>query len=505
MDFRFEPQPTEFLQEIWFDPIAQEETGETIVPDSLPDVERILDASGSLVLRAKEYRSGFATVSGGIHATVIYAPEDRSAPRALHYYIPFTLRLEDPALSEQSHVNVDCHVRSVDARILNSRKVMVRVDLSGSATGYGPASQDVYHFIPGDGCDLQIKSVSYPVLRALETAEKPFPISEEIELPGGGAPLQELYRSQAETEIVESRIVGNKGVFKGNVTLRLLYLTEDGELTPWSCQIPFSQYVEFEREHEDRELQIRLVLTDFSVEDANGQGRRLAADLQMLAQCTALGQEELEVVEDAFSLRHSFTPQWKELNAAGRLDRQRMSEVVRTPVEAPRVKSVIDTRVCLGEPVVRREGERISVLLPMSAGVLYRDENGEVQGVSARMEASCQTELAEGCVCRPSAALSGEAFAVPAGDGLEVRCTVDFTLDAMTGGTVQTLCGGKAGDEAMPEGDRPSVILRPAAADDTLWSLAKRCRTTPEAIREANGLEEDGAVLDGMLLIPIVK
>lgn len=504
MEFQFEPVTCEFLQEVLFAPISQEETGETIVPDSCPDVERVLDAFGSVVLRGKECRSGSASISGGVHAGVLYAPEDHSAPRTLHYYIPFTIRVDNSALTEQSQISVDCRVRSADARILNSRKVMVRVNLCGSVTGYEPATQELYHPEPDQTGDLQLKPATYPVLRALATAEKPFSISEEVELPGG-SPMRELCRSQMSTDIVESRIVGNKGVFKGNVSLRLLYLTEEGELCPWSCQLPFSQYVEFDKEYEDQELQVKLAVTDLTVEDANGQGRRLLAELQMLAQCTALGQEELEIVEDAFSLRHAFTPEWKELNAAGRLDRQRQSEVVRAAVQAPRVKSVVDTQVFLDEPVARREGETVKIVAPMTASVLYRDEEGELQGAATRMEVACQTELAENCTCRPGACISGEAFAVPAGDGLEVRCTVDFTLDSLSAGALKTLCGGKIGDEPLPEEERPSVILRPAAPEDTLWSLAKQCRTTMASIRDANVLGEDEAVLSGMLLIPIVK
>lgn len=504
MEFQFEPVTCEFLQEVLYAPISQEETGETIVPDSCPDVERVLDAFGSVVLRGKECRSGSVTISGGVHAGVIYTPEDHTEPRTLHYYIPFNIRVDNSALTEQSQICVDCRVRSADARILNSRKVMVRVNLCGSVTGYEPAVQELYRPEPEETGDLQLKPASYPVLRALATAEKNFTISEEVELPGG-SPMRELCRCQMSTEIVESRIVGNKGVFKGNAGLRLLYLTEDGELCPWSCQLPFSQYVEFDKEYEDQELQVKLAAADFSVEDANSQGRRLLAELQMLAQCTALGQEELEIVEDAFSLRHAFTPEWKDLNAAGRLDRQRLSEVVRAAVQAPRVKSIIDTQVYLDEPTVRREGETIKVTAPITASVLYRDEEGELQGISTRTEAACQTELAENCACRPCVCISGEAFAVPAGDGLEIRCTVDFTLDSLSAGALKTLCGGKLSDEPLPEEERPSVILRPAAPDDTLWSLAKQCRTTTESIREANALGEDETVLDGMLLIPIVK
>lgn len=42
----------------------REETTETIVPDYLPDIARIVDASGCLFLRSREIADGKAQVSG---------------------------------------------------------------------------------------------------------------------------------------------------------------------------------------------------------------------------------------------------------------------------------------------------------------------------------------------------------------------------------------------------------------------------------------------------------
>ena len=129
MELMFESKSADFLREVIFDTISQEETAETIVPDSYPDVEQVLDTFASTVLRGKDYRNGSVSISGGIHAGVIYNPEDQSAPRALHFYIPFTVKLEHEAITEATRICVDCRVRSVDARIMNSRKVMIRVNL----------------------------------------------------------------------------------------------------------------------------------------------------------------------------------------------------------------------------------------------------------------------------------------------------------------------------------------------------------------------------------------
>ena len=502
MELLFETRSSDFLREAYYGTISQEETGETIVPDSYPDVGQILHAFGSVVLRGKDSRNGSVSISGGIHGGLLYQPEDGSAPRALHLYMPFTVRLEHPALTERSLADVDCRIRSADARILNSRKVLLRVSLCGGVTCYEPASQEICRF---ENCeDLQLRTVTYPVVRALEYGEKPFPMNEEAELPTGHAPMAELCRYHADLSVQEAKLLGNRGVFKGNVQLKLLYRTEEEELVSWSCQLPFSQYVEFEREYEgEEELETHVVLTDISVEDANGQGRRLLVNLQLLAQCTAVGTETVEVAEDAYSLHHDFVPQWRQVETDGRLDRQMQQETLRAQVQAP-VQSVVDTQVYLGDPTAEREGEDIVVTVPATANVLYLDHDGQLQGTTVRMEGACRTSAAENCVCRAVARPGGEAFAVPSGDGLEVRCAASVTMDTMSHQSFRTLSGGQMSDEPVSTSERPSVILRAAGPDDSLWSLAKACCSTTDAICAANGITEE-ALPEGMLLIPVCK
>lgn len=503
MELLFETKSAEYLREVIYDTISQEETAETIVPDSYPDVERILDTFASVVLRGKEVRNGSANVSGGIHAGAIYAPEDHSAPHVLHFYIPFTIKVENENLTEATQVHVDCKIRSVDARVVNSRKVLLRANLCGRIKGYEAAEQEEYTFLPEQESDLQLKQNTYQIVRAVEMVEKPFTIAEEAELPSGRAAMQELYKYQADAEVSEEKIIGNKGVFKGNINLKLLYLTEDEEIATWSCQLPFSQYAELEREYDEESFQTSIALTDINVEDANGQGKRLLVNLQLLAQGIVIGQESFDAIEDAYSIHHDFSLRWRDMESTGQLDRQSLSQNVRGAVAVP-VKSIIDTQAYIDTPVAKREGTQMTIMAPIHASVLYLDETGEIQGISTRMEATCQTALAEGCTCRASANLSGEPFAVPSGEGLEIRCTANFDLDSISTERIRTLCGGELSDEPISAKGRPSIILRAVSPEEELWSIAKHSRTTTDAIRSANALSDDEELPNGMLLIPIM-
>ena len=66
----------------------REETTETIVPDYLPDIARIVDASGCLFLRSREIADGKAQVSGTVRMTLLYVAEDAQGMKSFEYTLP---------------------------------------------------------------------------------------------------------------------------------------------------------------------------------------------------------------------------------------------------------------------------------------------------------------------------------------------------------------------------------------------------------------------------------
>ena len=61
------------------------------------------------------------------------------------------------------------------------------------------------------------------------------------------------------------------------------------------------------------------------------------------------------------------------------------------------------------------------------------------------------------------------------------------------------------GEVAQPEenGKRPALILRFTETAEELWEIAKSCKTSEAAIRQANDLSGDVVPADTLLLIPM--
>ncbi|MFI3313247.1 MAG: DUF3794 domain-containing protein [Eubacteriales bacterium] len=492
MELQFTTNTSEYLKEIFCDTISQEETGEVLVPDSYPDVERMLDCSATVVLRSKDSQQ----VSGAILATALYAPEDFGTPKALEYYIPFRIKCQGAA----GGTVVDCHVQSADARMLGPRKVLVRVRLAGTVKGYDKEQEERYTYDPQPGEDLELMTNTYTILRPVELSEKTFTISEELELSPGGVAMEKVIHHHVCPQITEAKMMGGKGVFKGHLAGKILYEAQESLYT-WEFEVPFSQYVDVLGDYDQEELQVTPMLTEVQLDGLGNGGCLLHA--QLLTQCAVLGKHQMEVVEDAYSLGHQFLPQWKVLTPTSRLNQQTFTQVGRYMAPCP-AKTMVYTQCWLGEPEVFQRNQRREIIVPVYGSLLYEDVQGQHQCHNAKFEVKFETEMWEDCICHPTATLSGAPVALVAGDEVELRCPLTLQVEIWSETQMQTLCGGEL-TEPLDKKTYPSVILRPVGEGDTLWSLAKGCRTTARAIQQANQMGEQEQIQSKMLLIPIVK
>ena len=110
--------------------VCQEETLESIVPDACPDVLRICETEAIVCLRDKVVQEGRLTLSGSVRASLLYLPDGGEGLRRMGVELPFTCPVEHPGLTPEWRVVAVPRVQGADARLLNPRKVLVRVSLA---------------------------------------------------------------------------------------------------------------------------------------------------------------------------------------------------------------------------------------------------------------------------------------------------------------------------------------------------------------------------------------
>jgi hypothetical protein len=222
-----------------------------------------------------------------------------------------------------------------------------------------------------------------------------------------------------------------------------------------------------------------------------------------VGQCAAVTRRRVAYVADAYGTRFDVTPKSAAVTFENHVRLDPASAVLRGILPANGVARVVAIEAQPGAPELRGESGAVSVTTPVYVTGIYAGHDGAVNTASARFEVSAPLPDAT-----PNAKLSviaeigREVYGVAAEGGIELRIPVEIRATELRPFAYAPITEISY-DEAAPvlSAGLPSLMIARAKRGDTLWSVAKRYRATPELVREANGMEENAALRDGAMLV----
>ena len=494
MEFR--EHPVNYLQEQAVELIYQEETAELIVPDSQPDVQAVADAWAVCCVRDEEASAGSVSVSGAFQAGILCTGEDGGAPFTMDAWMPFTVRLSREAVTRDAVFFADVRIRSVDARLLNSRKLMLRVSYAARLTAYGPATLPIREAEETGGVELlrRTERVTVPVSAAVKNTV----VGESVELPAADGEVR-VIKAVPELQWTEQSLAENRAVLKGYAALHLVYLS-GGRLSCFDVQLPIAQYLELEGDVEGGTLRAWGAVTELSLDPEEDGSYAVTLGLRLAAVVTRT--LELPVLADGYCPGRSFTAEYDTFRLRQALDAPTVKKNAEAALSGT-VRMLVDTAAWVDFPVCRRAEDAVEAEAAVTLHALYYDEAEQLRGETVKATCSAEFALAAGAVCFADADPCGGCFTSMGGSGSLITCPVTLTARCFGEREVRTMRSAEAGEPLPETADRPSLLVRRIVGEQPLWDIAKAAGASAAAIRAANDLGEAAVCADRLLLIPL--
>ena len=478
---------------------SQEETLESIVPDACPDISRIVSAVGKVFLKDKELGEGALRLSGTARVTVLYIPEGEGTPRSLEVSVPFQCVRDDPQFRAGCPVQATVQAAYADARTINPRKILVRVNLAVWTAAYQQERRELSCDINcGEGTGMEKLLTSRKCIVISDVAEKVFTFSDVLRPPASKPEIEELLLYRAELGVMDAKFIGKKLVLKGDIQLIVLYRGGEG-LTPFRFELPYSQILDLGAVPDEAEPEAAVMLKSVDCRLRDGE---LEVTVEALAQAALWVRQVVSVVSDAYCLKQPIDVERTPERLCTMAERSNRRETARTLCESGiPAKQVLDCTVAVASLTSAPVEGGMEFTAQATASILYLSEDDVLCGVDAEIPVSCRTELPAGCTCSCTCRPMGEAAAVPVTGGLEVRFEAEFAWTVLR--EEQVNCVTELKPSAVQDvGARPSVVIRRVERGEALWDIAKACSSTVEDICGANGLTAGEAAEGTLLLIP---
>ncbi len=488
MEIKFNPAAVPFLRSLSEQTQTREETQELRLTEGMPDIGRILGCWGQCVVRSKEWRNGGMGISGGVMVWVLYAPEDGSAPQTVESWIPFQQKWDFEDHNRDGIIWIQPVLKSLDARSVSPRKIMVRANVSTFGRALQPGQEEIYQ-AEGLPEDIQLLRQTYPMELPVEAGEKLVTMDEEFPM----EKAEKLVYYTLVPRITEWKILGSRLVFKGVGGLRLLYTTGD-QLQSWDAEVPFSQFADLDRDHSPAAGgEIAPIVTDMEVTLEEGRLRLKAA---VAAQFVIFDRMPVELISDAYSPARAVEPQYTQLQLPARLDHWK-AQVEPSMVIPAEMGTMVDLFSMVDIPQQRGN----DLLINGSTQVLYYDPAGTLQSGTGRFEQLMELGRMEDSGLQCAVTAMDEPVAGIGGEGMSVMLPLEVQFQSFGRQGLPMVTGLEMGEASQLDMGRPSLILCRCQGGN-LWDLAKEHGSTVDAIRSANGLDGEPEPAR-MLLVPI--
>lgn len=496
MEMEFEKRVIGYQNRLLRDCQSQELTQDLKLPEGMPDVGTVLGCWGQCVLRTKEWRSESIGVSGGVIAWVLYLPEGGGLPQCMETWLPYQMKWNIPKTPHDGSICAAPCLYSADARSLSSRKLMLRINLGVLVEAW--CGDEVQISTPGEiPEDVQVLKHTYPMRILKEVGERPFDLEETLEMSTAEPKPERILRSSLQPQILESKLMGDKAVFRGVGIVHILYSAEDGQIYSRDFDVPFSQYSELEGEYTaDGDASVSVAVTGLEVDLDPEKG--IEVKVGLLCQYKVFEDIQLEMVEDAYSNRRTVELQIQQFKLQNILDSS-YSLVHASGEIGADVRRCVDISFMVRQPQLSQGEDLVDVDMSGTFRILYYDPEGELACTSAEwndtLSVPTDSESRVEMMLVPMGRVQANS-----GDG-SAHGDVSMETVVIGGTPIQIVAGMNLGQLAEPDPKRPSLILR-RTEDRSLWDIAKITGSTVDLIRSANSLEGEPSGSQ-ILLIPV--
>ena len=472
------------------------------VPDTKPDVSRIILSQGDVVLEAVKQAEEKVTVKGKLQFELLYGTEEENG-RLQNYMgaVPFDELVNYPGLQAGDHVQVKWDIEDMTISIINSRKLRINAIITLELRGESVYEQEAAREVSA-GEEIKSRTKELEVVQLKVQRKDTYRVKEEIEIPGTKPNIDHLLWRGLKMRNVECRPGDGKLEIRGELILFVIYAGEEDHIPmPWmEKSIPFQGEVEVAECSASMISATSVGLIHKEIEakpDYDGENRVLSVDAALELDLKLYEEERIQILNDLYSPVKEIVPKFGTANFESLLVKNAAKCKIADKIElSPSDKilqichssgSVKIDRVAVAENGLQVEGALSVTILYMSP-----DDTEPMRSLTGAVPFSHMVEaddINEDCIYEMTPGIEQLSTVMMGNDEVEVRATI--SLDTLVLSKVEEPMIVSAEELPLQEETMeaiPGIVGYIVKKGDTLWDVAKKFYTTEEAVVKANGL-----------------
>ena len=502
--------------------VTSEISGEYIIPDYIPDAEKILLTLATPKIDGQFIEENRIDYEGSVHYTILISTENNKL-KSIGYTEPFEGSIEADGVTDECFAYIMPRARSVNARLINPRKIGIKTALETECRIY--CGKDTTPETEGsdsldDEMDIELDSEQRETLNILAAQENGIKVSEDIELDSGSPTISEIIMCWVTMCPIDLRAHDGEAEVKNDAVFNCIYETEDGNFNYITKKLPLSHTLEIENLPCDCDCTTSTDVGSVKAavqENSYGERRLIELDFEYDLNVTCFCSRETSVVKDMYSTGYESSASYSVLNTISfkRAYNTNLSVNASKPrgeVDAEKIKNIFTGDISIRDVKTTYNPEKGKLYTDGSAVIHIVGEN-DILVENEKLFTACEFEYPFRCETDASDSMDNCEFMTTVNilserfrlDSSNVFVDFEIGIKMAVLQNEEISCISKLSiDKNSPasHASAPVTLYYPESGE-RLWDIAKRYKTTKAAVMNANAMVSEN--LDGKNVVIIPK
>ncbi len=486
------------------------------VPDSKPDVERIVTEEGRIEIVETNLLNGKLLVKGILHFDMLYISHENEIPvHSIQGKIEFDEMINMDELQEKNECKVKWKLEDINISLINSRKISVKSLVTLEACAWEKYEEPVV-IDKEEDIHTPCRYKEMGVTELVITKKDILRIKENFHLPAGKPNINQILYYDILLHGVEMRAQEGKITVRGEMLLFVMYSTqeENSKIVYYEAEQPFFNDISCEDCRENMILQMDTELQSKDVQvkqDEDGEERGMEAEFAMNLDFSLYKDKQLRYLQDMYSLQNQLELKRRKISfrhlVMKSTSQKRINEQVLLETPKNPILQIVHSRGEMQLDEITWKDTGISLEGSIEIRSLYQGEQTEWPIGEIKFSVPFSYEIEgvgqkENKTFEIQPQLEQLSVVLIGGDKVEVKVLVSLetvVFERIEYDMLESVEEGKYDEKYMEQ--LPDMVGYRVQPQEDMWDVAKKFCTTEEAIRELNHLEDKKIVEGDKILL----
>lgn len=508
MNFNCETQKLGFCENVFETTAEQSIDADITLPDYCPEIQRILRCTVVTNIISVQNLSGRVTADANAVVRLLYVGENGKAAAYEQSY-PVQKFIESNRITSDSAINVCINTDYVNCRAVNSRRVDVRAMLTFIFKAFNKRTENVLCGAEGAGIQLMNEDLIFASMSGV--CEKPFSMSEVIELGEDKNPVSQIINISSCTDVSEVKIINNKALIKGDCMVKIYYIAEnDASIESVEHSMPISQIIELDGLNENSLCSLRLSICSCEAigkADTSGNMRLIDLSARINAFLISFEETPLALITDAYSTNYEARNTTKNIELFEYNDKFSSSFTNKVVLESIGVS--VDCILAVWCSDIKynftSKDDKCVTVGSYQATVIYRDSENNIGIIQKPVDFEYSARLnkkSDRIVCYGSAEINACSCAITGDSRLELKTEIFVSGIVLSSCTKKYVSSIEISEDSVKHDKSCALTIYFCDDGEDVWNIARRYNTTVDAVMSENELTDRIISSGRMMLIP---